>query len=263
MATPNAKKSSLRSSFSSIDQITSISTRKTTKGKKAAGLRVRVSFAPDIVEKRTAYNDNVGAVDDVAADGDLDTPIASTKSSLKRTTSAAAKPIKRVLRRPIVEVKAPPAMKAKKTYSKVHRLSPATTTVRSTTTRTGRRKTQHIDPTYEDSPFPSPSTPSPGLHIPKRKPHDHPEATFRIRKASFADTSDEVSPLHKPKEIAKINASSAKAKPVPVLILPKKKKPDNKAFQADINEFGASDTELTPPVKKTCKMAKTSTKAKG
>ena len=75
--------------------------------------------------------------------------------------------------------------------------------------------------------------------------------------------SDEVSPLHKPKKkIAKINVSSAEAKPVPVLILPKKE-PDNKAFQADMIKFDASGTELTPPVKKTCKIAKTSTKVKG
>lgn len=263
MATPNTKKSSLRRSFGSIDQAASISTRKNTKGKKAAGLGVKVSFAPNTVEERIAYNDNVGAVDDVAADGDLDTPIASTKSNLKRTTSAAAKPLKRVLHRPIAEVMALPAMEAKKTSSKDHRLSPTTTTVRSTTTRTGRRKTQYIDPTYEDSPSLSPSTPSPVLRIPKRKPHNHPDATFRIRKASLAETSDEVSPLHKPKKkIAKTNASSAKAKPVPVLILPKKK-PDNKAFQADIIKFDASDTEFTPPVKKTRKIVKTSTKVKG
>ena len=264
MVAPNAKKSSLRRSFSSMDQAASISTRKTTKGKKAPGLGVKVSFAPNTAEKRTVYNDNVGAVDDVAADGDLDTPIASTKSNLKRTTPAAAKPIKRVLRRPIVEVMAPPAMKAQKTSSKAHRLGPTATTVRSTTTRTACRKTQHIDPTYEDSPSPSLSTPSPVLRIPKRKPHDHPDAIFRIRKASLAETSDEVSPLHKPrKKIAKTNASSAKAKPIPVLILPKKKKPDNKAFQADIIKFDASDTKLTPPVKGTRGIAKTSTKVKG
>ncbi|OCL00812.1 uncharacterized protein K441DRAFT_691749 [Cenococcum geophilum 1.58] len=270
-------------------QATSISTRKTTQGKKAAGLGVNVSFALSTVEKRTAYNDNVGDVDDVAADGDLDTPIASTKSNTKRTTSAAANPIKSVLCRPTVEVMAPPAMKAKKTSSsKVHRLSPTTTTVRSTTTRTGHRKTQHIDPTHEDSPSPSPTTPSPVLRIPKRKPHDHPfrirkvslaetsdgvsplhkpkkhDHPFRIRKVSLAETSDGVSPLHKPKKkIAKTNASSTKAKPVPVFILPKKKKPDNKAFEADIIKLDASNIELMPPVKKTRKIAKTSTKVKG
>ena len=263
MTTLNAEKSSLRRSFGSIDQATSISTRKTTKGKKAAGLGVKVSFAPNTVEERTAYNDNVGAVDDVAADGDLDTPIAFTKSNLKRTTSAAATPTKRVLRRHIVEVMALPAMKAKKTSSKVHRLSPTTTTVRSTTTRTGRRKTQHIDPTYEDSPSHSPSMPSPVLRIPKRKPHNHPDATFRIRKASLVETSDELSPLHKPKKkITKTNASSAKAKPVPVIVLPEKK-PDNKAFQVDVIKFDASDTELTLPAKKTRKIVKTSTMVKG
>lgn len=265
MATPNAKKSSLRRSFGSMDQAASISTRKTTKGKKAAGLGVKVSFAPNTVEKRTASNGNIGAIDDVAADGDLDTPIASTKPNLKRTTSAATKPIKRVLRHPIVEVMAPPARKAKKaSSSKVHRLNPTTPTVRSTTTRTGRRKTQYVDPTYEDSLSPSPGTPSPVLRIPKRKLHDHPDATFRIRKASLVETSDEVSPLYKPKKkIAKTNASSAKAKPVPVFILPKKKKLDNKVFQADIIKFDVSDTELTPPVKKTRKIAKTSTKVNG
>lgn len=246
------------------DQAASISTRKTTKVKKAAGLGVKVPFAPSTVEKSTAYNDNVGDVDDVAADGDLDTPIASTKPNLKRTTSAAAKPIKSVLCRPAVEVMAPPAMKAKKkSSSKVHRLSPTTTTVRLTTTRTGHRKTQHIDPTHEDSPSPSPTAPSPVLRIPKRKPHDHPDAICRIRKASLAETSDEVSPLHEPKKIAKINASSVKAKPVPVFILPKKKKPDNKAFQAGIIKFDASDIELMPPVKKTRKIAITSTGVKG
>lgn len=142
------------------NQAASISTRKTTKGKKAAGLGVKVSLAPSTVEKRTAYNDNVSDVDDVAADGDLDTPIASTKSNLKRTASAATKPIKSVLCRPIVGVIAPLAMKAKKiSSSKVHRLSPTTTTVRLTTTRTSHRKTQHVDPTYEDSPSSSPTTP--------------------------------------------------------------------------------------------------------
>jgi hypothetical protein len=73
MATPNAKISSLRRSFDSIDQAASVSTRKTTKGKKVAGLGVKVSFAPNTVEKRTAYNGNVGAVDNVAAYGYLDT----------------------------------------------------------------------------------------------------------------------------------------------------------------------------------------------
>jgi len=227
----------LQRPFDDFDhQAASISTRKTTKGKKAAELGVKVSFASSTVEKRTEYNDNVGDVDDVAADGDLDTPIASTKSNLKRTTSAAPKPIKSVLCRPTVEVMAPPAMKVKKiSSSKVHRLSPTTTIVRLTTTRAGHRKTQHIDPTREYSHSPSPTTPSPVLCIPKRKPHNHPDATFRIRKASLAETSDEVSPLHKPKKKnAKTNASSTKAKPVPVFILPKKKKSDNKAFQADI-----------------------------
>ena len=121
-------------------------------------------------------------------------------------------------------------MKAKKIYLKVYRLSSATTTVYLTITRTNCRKTQYINLTYKDLLLSSLSTPSLVLCILKCKLYDYLNTTFRIRKASLIDISNKVSLLYKLKKIAKTNILSIKVKPVLALILPKKKKLDNKVF---------------------------------
>ncbi|OCL03963.1 hypothetical protein AOQ84DRAFT_133346 [Glonium stellatum] len=219
----SAKNSSLRRSFGSMDQGATNSICNPIKGKKAAGLGVKVSFAPNTVEKRTAYNDKIEAVD-VAADGDLDTPIISTRLNLQRTAPAAKNPPKRRYHDPKVEVPILTGVRAKS--SKVSKISTVNPRVSSSSTKSSRRKTRAVDPTYKDLPTPSSCTPSPVLRVPRRKPHNHPDATFRIRKASLAEASDDTSPLLKPKKkTPKAKPSSAKATPAPIHILSKKRKP--------------------------------------
>jgi hypothetical protein len=220
----------------------------------------KVTFSPNMVEKRVGYNDQQDG-----ADADVDSPPSPAKSNLKKVTESAKGKRGRPKKLTLVE---PAGVK------KV------------------ARRGKWTDLTYKKSPTPSPGTPSPVLHIIKRLPADHPEARFRIRKASLMSTSSTPSPkplkkgrkkttsvatkkatkrtkaaeapLLKPstpspppvstpkapkkgKRAAKVVVEeSAPPAPIPAPRGRKRKAPDDDAFRADKETFDSSSEPSSP-----------------
>ncbi|KAF2815222.1 uncharacterized protein BDZ99DRAFT_567102 [Mytilinidion resinicola] len=138
----------------------------------------KVTFAPYTVEKRVGYNDQPED-----EDGDDDSPISPTRSSLKKAQGTSKEtPKKRGRPRKLTLEPAPAASNGVKKPEK---------------------RAKKIDPTYKKSPTPSSGTPSPILRLVKRLPKDHPNAAFRIRRASLVTQSSETSPGLKKKKAKK------------------------------------------------------------
>lgn len=132
----------------------------------------KVSFAPFTVEKRVAYNDLDGA----SMDADISSiaTTSSRRSSLRKATTSTKKSRKSNLK---ID-----------TSSKV---------LKPTKARKGKgKKTNHVAPdlSCHDDSTPSSHFTSPGLHLPKRYPDEHPDATWNPRKHSTSSSDHVPSP---------------------------------------------------------------------
>ncbi|OCK79042.1 hypothetical protein K432DRAFT_78879 [Lepidopterella palustris CBS 459.81] len=225
--------------------------------KKGAGLGVKATFSPNTLEKIVAYNDKVD--DRGAADEDYDSPVSPAKSNIKSKTTTATRAARIPKCLNLATIRDPPGRMV----------------TRSTTRST--RKPKQTDSTYEASPTSSPGTPSPVLRVIKRKPANHLDARFTIRKASLEKADLSTSPAVTSMKGKRKNVKSTKrtkstkktrhadaayeSSPTRTLSISKKRnKPNDEAFKADKIIFDGSSSDSTSPTKKRPRTSKKTAK---